>query len=1418
MLSHDGERYVEVTLAHYRSTLMHLFIEFREKGFQPGETVLLAGIHGNNECLVAILFSALAAYGIRVLLPMFPERRELGNWVRVTGCSRIICPTAEIRGLERHEKEKTLVAEITAFAQQHTIPCHDSTIDFSARSLLHKPDRKPPEEADQLVAEIRERTDEQTEALVITTSGSSGASRLVRYNQGALMRSCLSWQEAGFFRKGRFAGPGFTPLLTHTMGIRSLFNALWSGYPVCLVITDWFLEKPEQVRYFLMKMLPEHITGGPATFRMLLELMRNFPELKRALVPRLKTIVSSGAAPDPELIAELETLFNTRVHNAFGTTETQQVLSTMLDVQPPEGRRLHMGTPLPGVRIRLDPLSGDAIYSLHVQSPFGALGIFAPDGKEIALDGSYATGDMVSLEDGSLTYVGRESNDFFKDGFGVKISLPLVQEYYATLFGDCHHIALYPLDNEPGLAAIIFDDKRRSTDHFTSLIETTNEQLFGTIDPFFFQHFTLRRYALVHASAPETAKGTVAPSAVNERYEQLARELTGIFPPLESITVLRKVDAFMDAYTRIADRTTGRMLRDLKMDLAYHRGRKDTLFALRDGKEIDVLDLTGGYGTNLLGHHHPEIVEAATSFLAEGRVSLSGQGSILASAGALAEKLNQLVGVGAGRNFRVRLASTGAEVVEMALHHACLEWRRTIERLKEENYRHFGNQAGDLVRSVWQENQPVLEQCRLRVVASASAFHGHSSAARALLHPTKKRNAFSNLLPLDPIWVDDQRDDWQETFREQESAAFVTIRQVVRQNGSISVETRQICTIAAALFEPVIGEGGIRHTEEAVLSFFSGRQYPLVLDEIQCGLGRTGSIPSMPHVRGDYYLFAKALGGGVEKVGALLIDRARYVGNFDTYYTSTFANGSLAAHVACKVLEVIDQDRIPELAVRMGTVLTQELEEVRATAPDVIQRIAGQGLMLGIHFSGTLGQDNILLGVLQQRKMLGYIFSSYLLHHHQIRIFPSLSASNVLRLEPSAYITEEEIARLCHALCDLVDVLKRHDMYRLFVHLMDEDPFSDQKGKLPEHGHFFQGKEPPAAGAVPVSFIAHFAYPIEELRALVPGIHHASDTGLRILFNRMQRLLEMKPVTLFSKNLFNNRIHFTFTVIPVDSAEMERRHREGNRKKVIARIQDAVDQAVARGSRVVSLGGFNSILTHNGMALAVPADVQLISGNTLTVASGLERILRHLDQDDAFPGKQVTAIIGATGNIGSILAQELIPRTAMFGELILVGRNRSQLETLRKELQSQLGGQLPAHVTFAIGMKLLKRCSVIINTTNTSEPLVFPHHISKDARVLIADNSVPAAVDPAVLDLPNVVSLNFASWVTLHQDPDLVVSSYTPKGTSFCCAAEAMLCGLEQMDVPLKGKISREAVRTVAERARKHRFFQELGTIQSFND
>src|SRR5207302_9543712 len=124
---------------------------------------------------------------------------------------------------------------------------------------------------------------------------------------------------------------------------------------------------------------------------------------------------------------------------------------------------------------------------------------------------------------------------------------------------------------------------------------------------------------------------------------------------------------------------------------------------------------------------------------------------------------------------------------------------------------------------------------------------------------------------------------------------------------------------------------------------------PLVVDEIQSGMGRTGAFLASQALglKPDYLCLSKSLGGGLAKIGALLIKRDRFVEEFSVKHTSTFAEDDRSCLLALKALEILDRDDLPARCAARGRHLLQKLEELRARFPDQIKDVRGKGLMVG---------------------------------------------------------------------------------------------------------------------------------------------------------------------------------------------------------------------------------------------------------------------------------------------------------------------------------------------------------------------------------------------------------------------------------------------------------------------------------------
>jgi predicted acetylornithine/succinylornithine family transaminase len=318
----------------------------------------------------------------------------------------------------------------------------------------------------------------------------------------------------------------------------------------------------------------------------------------------------------------------------------------------------------------------------------------------------------------------------------------------------------------------------------------------------------------------------------------------------------------------------------------FVRGEGATLWDA-DGREY--LDFFAGLSVHNAGHCHPRIVAA----ISDQARAFGGSSNLFYSAPAmrLSERLAESSLGGA-----VFLTNSGAEASEAAIK---LVRKRAHERGVE----------------------------RPEIVSLEGAFHGRTLAALAATPKLAREDLFG---PLPQGFLSVPRDDPD------------AVRQAV--GGST----------AAVMIEPVQGEAGIFPIADDVL--LAAREAcdavgaALVFDEVQCGMGRTGSLWAYEQlgVRPDVLTAAKALGGGLP-VGAVVTtpELAGVLGRGD--HGSTFAGGAVTAAAALAALEVIDDAellaRVPGLGERLRAGLT---------ALDGVAEVRGRGLMVGVTLVGGI--------------------------------------------------------------------------------------------------------------------------------------------------------------------------------------------------------------------------------------------------------------------------------------------------------------------------------------------------------------------------------------------------------------------------------------------------------------------------------
>jgi acetylornithine aminotransferase len=210
---------------------------------------------------------------------------------------------------------------------------------------------------------------------------------------------------------------------------------------------------------------------------------------------------------------------------------------------------------------------------------------------------------------------------------------------------------------------------------------------------------------------------------------------------------------------------------------------------------------------------------------------------------------------------------------------------------------------------------------------------------------------------------------------------------------------------AAVLLEIIQGEGGIRPVRpefvQAVARICREKDILFMVDEVQCGLGRTGKWWAFQHfdVRPDVMTTAKALANGLP-MGAMMAVEAAAKAFVSGSHATTFGAGALLSAVAEKMLAIMERDKLVERAGTLGRWAMDRFRAISDKCPGTITEVRGMGLMIGIELSFP-GKE--LWEALLQR---GFILN--------------LTQEKVLRLLPALTISREDLERFAGALEELL--------------------------------------------------------------------------------------------------------------------------------------------------------------------------------------------------------------------------------------------------------------------------------------------------------------------------------------------------------------------------------------------------------------
>ncbi|GIE91815.1 diaminobutyrate--pyruvate aminotransferase [Actinoplanes regularis] len=490
------------------------------------------------------------------------------------------------------------------------------------------------------------------------------------------------------------------------------------------------------------------------------------------------------------------------------------------------------------------------------------------------------------------------------------------------------------------------------------------------------------------------------------------------------------------------------MLATAGLDVEYVRGDGDTLYYRKGDDEVPVLDFVGGYGSTMLGHSNPEIISYARELLA-GQTPIHAQFSRHPYANEVAAKLNTIIKreTGSDESYFAIFANSGAEAIEAAMKHAEFERYVRLEGLRAEIGANIeavraavtdgtvaAAEANALIADVTAHNEALAGRTPL-FLTPVGSFHGKLAGSTQLTYNPVYRVVFSALaaqarfVPVDEPGALDAVVESERRW----------LHDVAIDGGQVKVVQRPFPGFCAVVLEPILGEGGIHEMPATfvrdIQRVAAELEIPVVVDEIQSGMGRTGAFLASTHLglRGDYYALAKSLGGGIAKAAVMLVRASRYQSNFEMMHSSTFAKDSFSCLIAAKVLDTLEagDGEIYRTAESRGAELRNVLQDLMKEFPEVIKDVRGRGLMIGLEFLEQGEARSAILRELHGSGFFGYYLSGFLLREHSIRTFPTSSAVYTLRFEPSANISTADIAKLAEGLRDLCGQIRDTDGQRL---------------------------------------------------------------------------------------------------------------------------------------------------------------------------------------------------------------------------------------------------------------------------------------------------------------------------------------------------------------------------------------------------
>ncbi|MBV8154063.1 MAG: putrescine aminotransferase [Candidatus Eremiobacteraeota bacterium] len=376
----------------------------------------------------------------------------------------------------------------------------------------------------------------------------------------------------------------------------------------------------------------------------------------------------------------------------------------------------------------------------------------------------------------------------------------------------------------------------------------------------------------------------------------------------------------------------------------------------RDVTGREYIDCLGGFGIFNVGHRHPKVVKAVMDQLR--RQPLHSQDLLDPLRAMLAKTLAMLTPDGLEFAF---FCNSGTEAVEGALK---------------------------LARS--------FDPAKQTIVAATKGFHGKSYGSLSASAKAEFRRPFGPMLPnIEHVPFND----------------LLALRDMMTSCRAVGED------VGAVLLEPIQGEGGVNIPSDdylpGVRDLCNEFGALLILDEVQTGMGRTGTMFACEHygVAPDLMCLAKAFGGGVMPAGAVVGRRDIFARLFDNpfLHTSTFGGNPLACAAALATINVLIEEQLPQRAAILGERMLAGIKRGTAPHPGLVVDARGKGLLMALEF-----HDN----------ETGFEFGKRMLDRG-VLVSGTLVNARTIRIEPPLTIAEEQADYVCQAIAESLNEMSR---------------------------------------------------------------------------------------------------------------------------------------------------------------------------------------------------------------------------------------------------------------------------------------------------------------------------------------------------------------------------------------------------------